>query len=173
MFITEYAKKFIGRQETAGPNRGPLVDKWKAAISTFLAPKPIPWCACFGYAMLAEVSGLTKKAIAKELGVKIEWQETAFAQMISSLQTGRVDIAMAGMSASNAGNSRLARRAQKDERAMRPVSRCSASKRDVIRTRRARRRGRRRESHPAARRSRGREARPRRATPRSPSSAGT
>jgi polar amino acid transport system substrate-binding protein len=38
------------------------------------------------------------EAIAKELGVKVEWQETAFAQMISSLQTGRVDIAMAGMS---------------------------------------------------------------------------
>ena len=38
------------------------------------------------------------EAIAKELGVKIEWQETAFAQMISSLVTGRVDIAMAGMS---------------------------------------------------------------------------
>jgi polar amino acid transport system substrate-binding protein len=38
------------------------------------------------------------EAIAKELGVKVEWQETAFAQMISSLQTGRVDIALAGMS---------------------------------------------------------------------------
>jgi len=38
------------------------------------------------------------EAIAKELGVKIEWQETAFAQMISSLQTQRVDIALAGMS---------------------------------------------------------------------------
>jgi polar amino acid transport system substrate-binding protein len=38
------------------------------------------------------------EALAKELGVKIEWQETAFAQMISSLQTGRVDIALAGMS---------------------------------------------------------------------------
>ena len=38
------------------------------------------------------------EAIAKELGVKIEWQETAFAQMISSLQTSRVDIALAGMS---------------------------------------------------------------------------
>jgi len=37
-------------------------------------------------------------AIAKELGLKIEWQETAFAQMISSLVTGRVDIVMAGMS---------------------------------------------------------------------------
>ena len=38
------------------------------------------------------------EAIAKEMGVKIEWQETAFAQMISSLQTQRVDIALAGMS---------------------------------------------------------------------------
>jgi polar amino acid transport system substrate-binding protein len=38
------------------------------------------------------------EALAKELGVKIEWQETAFAQMISSLVTGRVDIVMAGMS---------------------------------------------------------------------------
>jgi len=38
------------------------------------------------------------EAIAKELGLKIEWQETAFAQMISSLVTGRVDIVMAGMS---------------------------------------------------------------------------
>jgi len=38
------------------------------------------------------------EALAKELGVKVEWQETAFAQMISSLVTGRVDIVMAGMS---------------------------------------------------------------------------
>lgn len=38
------------------------------------------------------------EAIGKELGVKIEWQETAFAQMLPSLQTGRVDMVMAGMS---------------------------------------------------------------------------
>jgi polar amino acid transport system substrate-binding protein len=38
------------------------------------------------------------EALAKELGVGIEWQEIAFAQMIPSLQTGRVDIALAGMS---------------------------------------------------------------------------
>jgi polar amino acid transport system substrate-binding protein len=38
------------------------------------------------------------EAIAAELGVKIEWQETAFAQMLPSLQTGRVDMVMAGMS---------------------------------------------------------------------------
>ncbi|CAM5763865.1 ABC transporter substrate-binding protein [Bosea minatitlanensis] len=38
------------------------------------------------------------EAIGKELGFKIEWQETAFAQMLPSIQTGRVDMAMAGMS---------------------------------------------------------------------------
>jgi polar amino acid transport system substrate-binding protein len=38
------------------------------------------------------------EAIAKELGVKVEWQEIAFAQMLPSLQTGRVDTVLAGMS---------------------------------------------------------------------------
>lgn len=38
------------------------------------------------------------EAIAQELGVKAEWQEIAFAQMLPSLQTGRVDMAMAWMS---------------------------------------------------------------------------
>ncbi len=37
-------------------------------------------------------------ALAKELGVKIEWQEVAFEQMASSLNTGRVDMIMSGMS---------------------------------------------------------------------------
>lgn len=38
------------------------------------------------------------KAIAKQLGVEAEFQEIAFAQMLPSLQTGRIDIVMAGMS---------------------------------------------------------------------------
>lgn len=38
------------------------------------------------------------EAIAAELGVKAEWQEIAFAQMLPSLQTERVDTALAGMS---------------------------------------------------------------------------
>jgi polar amino acid transport system substrate-binding protein len=37
-------------------------------------------------------------ALAKEMGVAVEWQEIAFAQMLPSLQTGRVDLVMAGMS---------------------------------------------------------------------------
>ncbi|MDJ1158036.1 ABC transporter substrate-binding protein [Chelatococcus sp. SYSU_G07232] len=38
------------------------------------------------------------EAVAKELGVTVEWQEIAFAQMLPSLQTGRVDMVLAGMS---------------------------------------------------------------------------
>ncbi|WP_034850343.1 ABC transporter substrate-binding protein [Inquilinus limosus] len=38
------------------------------------------------------------RAIAKQLGVEVEFQEIAFAQMLPSLQTGRIDIVMAGMS---------------------------------------------------------------------------
>ncbi len=38
------------------------------------------------------------EAIGSELGVKVEWQEIAFAQMLPSIQTGRVDMAMAWMS---------------------------------------------------------------------------
>jgi polar amino acid transport system substrate-binding protein len=38
------------------------------------------------------------EAIAAELGLKAEWQETAFAQMLPSLQTGCVDMVMAFMS---------------------------------------------------------------------------
>ena len=38
------------------------------------------------------------EAIAKELGLSIEWQDTEFAQIFSSLQTGRVDMALQGIS---------------------------------------------------------------------------
>ena len=42
------------------------------------------------------------EAIAAELGVKVEWQEIQFAQMLPSLQTERVDTALAGMSDTSA-----------------------------------------------------------------------
>jgi len=37
------------------------------------------------------------EAIAGRLGLKVVWEEIAFAQMLPSLQTGRVDMVMAGM----------------------------------------------------------------------------
>ena len=37
-------------------------------------------------------------ALAKELGVKVEWADIGFEQMVSSLDTGRVDIIHSGMS---------------------------------------------------------------------------
>ncbi|MYZ41637.1 ABC transporter substrate-binding protein [Schauerella aestuarii] len=44
-----------------------------------------------------ELTGLDVElgnAIGKQLGVKVEWQETSFSQVFSSLATGRVDMAM-------------------------------------------------------------------------------
>lgn len=38
------------------------------------------------------------EAIGRELGLKVEWQELGFAQMVPSLTTGRVDTVLAGMS---------------------------------------------------------------------------
>jgi len=68
MNIIEFAKQFVGLQETAGSNRGPLVDKWKATVSRGLTELAIPWCGCFVYAMIAERTVMTKKQIASALG---------------------------------------------------------------------------------------------------------
>jgi len=78
-----------------------LPDRIKAAGKIVIATQP-------NYAPIAYKDPATNKligfdielgeAIAAELGVKVEWQETAFAQMLPSLQTGRVDMALAGMS---------------------------------------------------------------------------
>ncbi|MGI4859836.1 MAG: ABC transporter substrate-binding protein [Janthinobacterium lividum] len=38
------------------------------------------------------------EALATKLGVKMEWQETSFEQMLSSVKTGRLDIVLSGMS---------------------------------------------------------------------------
>jgi len=38
------------------------------------------------------------EALAKRLGVKLDWQESAFEQLISSLQTGRADLILSGLS---------------------------------------------------------------------------
>jgi polar amino acid transport system substrate-binding protein len=37
-------------------------------------------------------------AVAKHLGVKMQWQETSFEQMLSAVKTGRVDMILSGMS---------------------------------------------------------------------------
>ena len=68
MNLVEFAKQFEGKQETTGPNRGPLVDQWKSEVSAGLTKLPIPWCACFGFAMIHELTGLGKKDIAEVLG---------------------------------------------------------------------------------------------------------
>lgn len=44
------------------------MDKWKSEVSEGLTKLPIPWCACFGFAMIREMTGLDKADIAKVLG---------------------------------------------------------------------------------------------------------
>ena len=66
--VVALSRKYLGIQETAGSNRGPLVDKWKAAVGRGLTELAIPWCGCFVYAMIAERTGMTKKQIASALG---------------------------------------------------------------------------------------------------------
>ena len=66
--VIDIAKKYIGIQETDGPNRGPLVDKWKGAVSKGLAKSAIPWCGCFVFAMLAETAKLDRRGLTRVLG---------------------------------------------------------------------------------------------------------
>lgn len=68
MDLIEYGSQFIGVQETAGANRGPLVDKWKSEVSKGLLELPIAWCACYTFAMLCEFNDLNKKGLAEALG---------------------------------------------------------------------------------------------------------
>ena len=78
MNIIEFAKSFLGVQETTGPNRGPLVDKWKGTVAKLLSASPIPWCGCFVFAMLAEFNNLDRKELAKRMGYngKDWWPES-------------------------------------------------------------------------------------------------
>lgn len=78
MNIIEFAKQFVGLQETTGSNRGPLVDKWKGAVAKGLATSAIPWCGCFVFAMLAEFNNLDRKELAKRMGYngKDWWPES-------------------------------------------------------------------------------------------------
>lgn len=82
MNLVDYARQYIGKQETAGSNRGPLVDKWKGAVSPQLIETKIPWCACFGLAMLMEFNKMTKKELTKALGFGLK--ETWFAESTQS-----------------------------------------------------------------------------------------
>jgi polar amino acid transport system substrate-binding protein len=82
-------------------NAQAVPDRVKAAGKLVIATQP-------NYAPITYKDPATNKltgfdielgeAIAAELGLKAEWQETAFAQMLPSLQTGRVDMVMAFMS---------------------------------------------------------------------------
>lgn len=91
----------IGLAAAAAISAAELPDRVKKAGKIIAATQPNYPPIAFKDPASNQLTGFDidlGEAIAKELGVKLEWQETAFAQMISSLQTQRVDIALAGMS---------------------------------------------------------------------------
>jgi polar amino acid transport system substrate-binding protein len=78
-----------------------LPDRVKSAAKIVIATQPNYAPIVFKDPATNQLTGFDVdlgEAIARELGVKVEWQETAFAQMLPSLQTGRVDMVMAFMS---------------------------------------------------------------------------
>lgn len=78
-----------------------LPDRIKAAGKIVIATQPNYAPIVYKDPATNQMAGFDYElgeAIAKELGVKAEWQDTAFAQMLPSLTTGRVDMVMAGMS---------------------------------------------------------------------------
>lgn len=68
MDIIDFGRQYCGKQEVTGPNRGPLVDRWKGEVALGLVATSIPWCACFCFAMLRERNNLTKRQLAAALG---------------------------------------------------------------------------------------------------------
>jgi hypothetical protein len=92
MTLIEYAKQFLGLQETAGANRGPLVDKWKAMVSKALGLLPTPWCSCFVFAMLCEFNKLTKKDLAAKLGFDADtwFPESTHSWLDQAVKAGRI-----------------------------------------------------------------------------------
>lgn len=94
MDIIDYGRQYIGFQETAGSNRGPLVDKWKREVSAPLETKPIPWCGVFAFAMLMESTGMTRKQLATALGFDVaKWYpESADSWLAQGKAAGRITV---------------------------------------------------------------------------------
>lgn len=91
--IIDTAKLHLGLQETAGPNRGPLLDTWKATVAEGLRSMPIPWCGVFLFAMIHERTGMDRKQIASALGFgKDWWPESADSWLAQAAKAGRLTV---------------------------------------------------------------------------------
>lgn len=86
---------------TAAAQQGALPDRIRAAGKVVVANQPNYPPMEYKDPATNTLKGLDIDlglALAKELGVKVEWSDIGFEQMISSLTTGRVDLIHSGMS---------------------------------------------------------------------------
>jgi hypothetical protein len=76
MKLLDHCKSFLGRKlETLGPNRGPWIDTFKRFVSPYLVTSApgIPWCGCFAFWGLGQVSGMQRKQLSAALGFPEPW----------------------------------------------------------------------------------------------------
>lgn len=78
------ARRYIGRQEGAIPNRGPLVDEWLAFVGIHPAPGEAgsPWCSAFACWIALQA--------AKQVGVGLTFRKSAGALRLLSLNADLV-----------------------------------------------------------------------------------
>lgn len=100
MNIVDYARKYIGVQETQGSNRGPQLSVWEHLVfGAGYQIKPISWCGVFVFAMLMEFNTWDRKTVTAKLGFPLfypessdSWLQTAIAtkKVTSTVKTGDV-----------------------------------------------------------------------------------
>ena len=76
--IVDYGLKFVGKQETQGSNRGPMLTKWgKEVLGGGWTGAPLSWCGIWAFAMLMEFNNLTRKQLLLQLGLEHLFPESA------------------------------------------------------------------------------------------------
>lgn len=93
MSIIDYAKAFCGKQETAGPNLGPMLTKWKADVfGPHNSVGAVSWCGIFAFAMLLEYSKQSRKDLTTKLGFdpKTFYPESADSWLQQGIKAARV-----------------------------------------------------------------------------------
>lgn len=73
MRLLEIAERSIGKLETTGPNRGPMVDSMRSFVSPSIATSPVAWCASFVFWALRSANGMTRRELTEALGFAEPW----------------------------------------------------------------------------------------------------
>jgi hypothetical protein len=67
--IVDFARQFVGKQETEAPNQGPLIRRWRREVlGGGDTGAVIPWCGISAFALYMEFTGLSRPKLIDALG---------------------------------------------------------------------------------------------------------